>query len=376
MAYFVTGATGFIGRRLVEQLLCKRQGKVYVLVREASTGRLEAQIEHWQAVVGASFEKRVVPVIGDLRKPLLGVETERVEELRGKIEHFFHLAAIYDMTAPAEQNTAVNVGGTTHAVELARAINAERLHHVSSIAVAGEYKGTFEEEMFDEDTKLPSPYHRTKFESERIVREQPYVPWRVYRPGIVVGDSRTGEMDKIDGPYYFFKAIKMARHYLPAWFPLIGPELGYTNVVPVDFVADAMDYIAHQPGLDGRAFHLTNPKSQRSSELMNIFAKAAHAPEISIRIDPRMLGGLPKATFSLLGALPAAGLARRVVLSELGIPRQVLEYVGLSARFDTTHTQRVLGGSGLFVPPISAYADKLWDYWERNLDPDLFKDAS
>ena len=74
------------------------------------------------------------------------------------------------------------------------------------------------------------------------------MPWRVYRPAIVVGDSQTGEMDKIDGPYYFFTAIKMARHYLPGWFPLVGPELGYTNIVPVDFVAAAMDHIAHQPG--------------------------------------------------------------------------------------------------------------------------------
>ncbi len=112
------------------------------------------------------------------------------------------------MTAPAERNTAVNVGGTTHAVELARALDAKHLHHVSSIAVAGTYRGVFDEDMFDEGQRLPSPYHRTKFESERIVREQPYVPWRVYRPAIVVGDSQTGEMDKIDGPYYFFKAIQ------------------------------------------------------------------------------------------------------------------------------------------------------------------------
>ncbi len=136
-------------------------------------------------------------------------------ELRGKIVHFFHLAAVYDMTAPAERNTAVNVGGTTHAVELARALEVEHLHHVSSIAVAGEYRGLFEEDFFDEGQKLPSPYHRTKFEAERIVREQPYVPWRVYRPAIVVGDSQTGEMDKIDGPYYFFKAIQRMRAIVP-----------------------------------------------------------------------------------------------------------------------------------------------------------------
>src|ERR1035438_6136312 len=210
MAYFVTGATGFIGSRLVERLLDKRQGKIYVLVRESSKPRLDDLIERWSVAVGASAAERVVPVVGDLRRPLLGIEKEQVAELRGKINHFFHLAAVYDMTAPAERNTAVNVGGTTHAVELARAVDAKHLHHVSSIAVAGTYKGLFMEEMFDEGQKLPSPYHSTKFESERIVRDQPYVPWRVYRPGIVGGDSRTGEMDKVDGPYYFFKAIQRA----------------------------------------------------------------------------------------------------------------------------------------------------------------------
>src|ERR1700750_704456 len=128
--------------------------------------------------------------------------------------------------------------------------------------------------MFAEGQELPSPYHRTKFESERIVREQATVPWRVYRPSIVIGHSQTGEMDKIDGPYYFFKLIQKARNALPQWFPLVGPELGWTNIVPVDFVARAMDHIAHEPDLDGQAFHLMAPKSQRSGAVLNTFAHA------------------------------------------------------------------------------------------------------
>ncbi|MEA2196698.1 MAG: hypothetical protein QOJ25_749 [Solirubrobacteraceae bacterium] len=369
MTYFVTGATGFIGRNLVERLLA-RDGDVYVLVREGSLDRLERMIERWG---GAD---RIHPVVGDLSAPRLGISAERVAELDGKVDHFFHLAAVYDMTAGDETNRIANVDGTRHTVEFANAINAGRFHHVSSIAAAGKYKGLFREDMFDEGQKLDHPYHRTKFESEKIARTQTKMPWRVYRPAVVVGDSKTGEMDKIDGPYYFFTAIKMARHYLPGWFPLIGPELGYTNIVPVDFVADALDHIAHLPGLDGQAFHLAAPKSQRSGEVINTFAKAAHAPQLSVRIDTRMLQALPKGTLSMLMQLPAARGVRRAILSDFGIPEEVLGYIGLTAQFDTRDTERALEGSGIAVPPLESYADKLWDYWERNLDPDLFKDRS
>jgi thioester reductase-like protein len=377
MAYFVTGATGFIGRRLVERILENRQGTVYVLVRESSLGRLDELIERWSVLEGASVAERVQPVIGDLRRPLLGVEKEQVAELRGKVEHFFHLAAVYDMTAPAERNTAVNVGGTTHAVELARAVDAKHLHHVSSIAVAGTYKGVFNEDMFDEGQRLPSPYHRTKYESERIVREQPYIPWRVYRPGIVVGDSQTGEMDKIDGPYYFFKAIQRMRQLLPEWVPLVGLDLGYTNIVPVDWVAGALEHIAHEPNLDGRAFHLTDPRPQRVDDLINELATAAHAPRFAVSIDKRLTDPLPKWPLSLALALPPLRQARKLALREMGIPEEVLAHMELVPRFDTREAARALAGSPLEQPPpLKDYVARLWDYWDREMDGQLRRGAT
>jgi NAD(P)-dependent dehydrogenase (short-subunit alcohol dehydrogenase family) len=374
MSYFLTGATGFIGRHLVQRLLA-RDGEIYVLVREASQDRLNALIEGW----GSEAEARVQPVLGDLSEPRLGVSDEALAQLReASVAHFFHLAAVYDMTAAAddERNRIANVDGTRNAVALANELGVGCFHHTSSIAAAGMYKGLFREDMFDEGQKLAHPYHRTKFEAEKIARTQTKMPWRVYRPAIVVGNSMTGEMDKIDGPYYFFTAIKMARHYLPGWFPLVGPELGYTNIVPVDFVAGAMDHIAHEDGLDGQAFHLTNPKSQRSGEVMNTIAAAAHAPQMSIRIDSKLLKALPKGTIGMLMQLPAAKGVRKALLADFGIPNEVIGYIGLTAQFDTRDTERALAGSGVAVPPLDSYADKLWDYWERNLDPDLFKDRS
>jgi len=371
MTYFVTGATGFIGRHLVERLL-EREGKIRVLVREGSREKLDALIEGW----GGDAAERIVPVVGDLGQPRLGVSDDQVEKLDGKVDHFFHLAAVYDMTADEERNAALNVGGTHNAIELANALKAGTFHHVSSIAAAGMYKGNFREDMFDEGQKLDHPYHRTKFESEKLARTAVQGAWRVYRPAIVVGHSKTGEMDKIDGPYYFFKAIQKIRHYLPEWVPLVGPEFGDTNVVPVDYVAAAIDHIAHLPDLDGRAFHLANPRAQKSGDVMNQFSKAAHAPQLALRVDQKLTAMLPKGTISMLMQLPALKGVRRTFLADFGIPEEILGYIGLTATFDTRDAEAALKGSGIDIPELSSYTDKLWDYWERNLDPDLFKDRS
>ncbi len=368
MTYFVTGATGFIGRHLVERLL-EREGDIHVLVRAGSRERLDALVERWGS------GDRIKPVVGDLREPRLGLSDDDVAALHGTVEHVFHLAAMYDMTADDATNETLNVDGTRHAVELANAIGGV-LHHVSSVAVAGERRGLFREDHFDEGQRLESAYHRTKFQSEKLVREEAKVPWRVYRPAIVVGHSKTGEMDKIDGPYYFFKAIQKVRHALPEWVPLVGPELGYTNIVPVDFVAAALDHIAHEPGLNFQAFHLTNPKPMRVGESLNAFAKAAHAPQLALRIDKRLTDALPKGTLSMLMKLPQMRDIRGSLLEDFGIPEEVIEHMALKPQFDTRDAERALAGSGIEVPELHTYANVLWDFWERKLDPDLYKDRT
>jgi len=371
MSYFVTGATGFIGRNLVRRLL-RREGTVYALVRSGSRGRLE-ELRTSFGPDGA----RVVPIAGDLSQPGLGVSEEDLLTLRGDVEHLFHLAAIYDMTAGAEAQEVANVEGTRHAVELAGAIEAGCFHQVSSIAVAGLYRGEWTEEMFEEAERLDThPYFRTKHESERVVREECPRPWRVYRPGIVVGDSRTGETDKVDGPYYFFKLLQRARRVLPAWLPAVGVEGGEINIVPVDFVADALDYIAHEPGLDGRAFHLTDPNPRTAGEVINLFARAADAPQAALRLDSGVTDPATSLVRTGLRFLPPAKRLFKAGLGELGIPAGVLNYVNYPTHFDSTATQEVLEGSGISVPPLESYADRVWDYWERNLDPDLFKDRT
>src|SRR3954452_12769044 len=371
MNYFVTGATGFIGRNLVERLL-QREGTIYALVRAGSRGRLEELRTGWGAD-GA----RIVPVAGDLSQPSLGVSEEDLVAMRGEVDHFFHLAAIYDITADAEAQEIANVEGTRHAIELAGAIEAGCFHQVSSIAAAGLYRGEWREDMFDEAQRLDTnPYFRTKHESERLVRDECTRPWRVYRPGIVVGDSRTGGIDKIDGPDYFFKELQRARRVLPSWLPTVGIEGGEINIVPVDYGASAIDHIAHQPKLDGRAFHLTDPDPKTAGEVINLFAKAADAPQMTVRLGADVTEPATGLARTALRLLPPAKRLTELALAELGLPASVLAYVDYPTSFDSTQAQKALRGSGIEAPPLESYAAKVWDYWERNLDPDLFKDRS
>ncbi len=371
MSYFVTGATGFIGRNLVE-LLLEREGTIYVLVREGSKGRLEELRNRW----GADPE-RVVGIVGDLSESRLGVSEEDLSRLNGNVDHLFHLAAIYDMTADAESQRVANVEGTRHMVEFAEAVEAGCVHMVSSIAAAGLYKGTWREDMFDEAQNVDThPYFQTKHESEGVVRNECERPWRVYRPGIVVGNSETGEQDKVDGPYYFFKLIRRIRNTVPQWIPMPGIEGREINIVPVDFVVSAMDHIAHLEGLDGKAFSLTDPNPHTAGEVIDIFARAAHAPQSSVRLPAGAIEALEPLLRLAVSTIPLADPIVDRALADFGLPRSVLVYVNYPTHFDSRQTQAALEGTDISVPPLEAYAGKLWDYWERHLDPDLFRDRT
>ena len=371
MTYFVTGATGFIGRRLVEKLLARRGSVVYFLVRPESLEKVPALLEQWDVA-----EDRAIPVVGDLAEPLLGISKADQKTLAGKIKHFFHLAAVYDLKADAESQIVANIDGTKNAVALANAIKAGIFQHVSSIAAAGMYEGVFREDMFDEAEGLDHPYFATKHDSEKIARTETKMPWRVYRPGLVVGDSKTGEMDKVDGPYYFFKLIQRMREILPPWMPAIGIEGGRINIVPVDFVIDAIDHIAHKKDLDNKAFHLVDPTPYRVGDILNIFARAAHAPEFTLRINAALLGFIPNGVKKGMLSLTPVRRIKNAIMKDLGVPDDILTFINYPTRFDARETAAALKGTKIECPRLEDYAYRLWDYWERNLDPDLFIDRT
>ena len=372
MHYFVTGATGFIGKRLVKTLLERRGATVYFLLRPESEGKVADLLAYWGAT-----KARAIPVYGDLTAKKLGVSAEDTKKLKGQIDHFYHLAAIYDLAADAESQAQVNIEGTRSAVEFAKAIDAGHLHHVSSIAAAGLYEGVFREDMFEEAEGLDHPYFMTKHESEKIVRKDSKVPWTVYRPAMVAGDSRSGEMDKIDGPYYFFKLIQRMRQILPPWMPSVGLEGGRVNIVPVDFVVAALNHISHlKTDLNKKCFHLVDPQGYRVGDVLDIFSKAAHAPKMNLFVNAALFGFIPKSVKKGLMALAPVRRVRSAVMKDLGLPEDILTFVNYPTRFDCRETLAALKGSGIECPNLNDYAWRLWDYWERHLDPALFVDHS
>ena len=222
---------------------------------------------------------------------------------------------------------------------------------MSSIAAAGLYDGVFREDMFEEAEDLDHPYFKTKHDSEGIVRNECKRPFRIYRPGFVVGDSKTGYIDKIDGPYYFFKTLQKLRELLPPWMPTIGIEGGRINIVPVDFVADALDYLAHKKGLDGKCFHLTDPApapDRRGAQHLRQGRPRAADDDARQRADVRLHSRRRSSTASARSRRSSAMI--RAVLTDLGIPKDVFQFINWPTRYDNREAAKALKGSGIAVP--------------------------
>ena len=357
MRYVVTGGTGFIGRRVVSRILDRcPDAEVWVLVRPESLTRFERLATEGDHPWG----DRAKALVGDLTADQLGLSDDTVAEL-GSVDHVVHCAAVYDITVAEDAQRTANVEGTSAVIALARRLGAA-LHHVSSIAVAGTYRGEYSEDDFDVAQDLPTPYHQTKFEAELLVRSEPGLRYRIYRPAVVVGDSRTGEMDKVDGPYYFFPILAKLRR-LPSFTPVLLPDTGRTNIVPVDYVVDALTELIHAPDRDGQTFHLTAPDCIGLRDIYRGISDAAGLP--------RLRGSLPRgAATPFLRATGRAKVLRNMAVTQLGIPAAILDVVDLMPTFTADNTREALQGTGITVPDFATYAPKLWRYWAEHLDPD------
>ncbi|KGD63663.1 short chain dehydrogenase [Alcanivorax nanhaiticus] len=364
MNYFVTGATGFIGRFLVARLLKREDARVFALVRSGSEYKLDALRRR----LGVDADQ-LVAIHGDINEKLLGVSKRDQDDLTGQVDHFFHLAAIYDLTADENTQRYTNIEGTRQTLKLAEKLQASCFHHVSSIAAAGLYDGVFSEDMFEEATGLNDPYLLTKHESEALVRQESTLPWRIYRPSMVVGHSETGEMDKVDGPYYLFKFIQKLKDVLPNWMPLIGVEGGKFNIVPVDFVADALDHIAHQEDGNGECFHLTADRSYSLGEMMDVIAGAAQAPRWPVKLDNSLFDAVPGIVKKGVSAMTPK-MVLNAALENLDIPPSAMQFLTFPTEYDNRKAKAALADSNIDAPELQSYIQQLWDFWENHLDPD------
>jgi NAD(P)-dependent dehydrogenase (short-subunit alcohol dehydrogenase family) len=362
--YLVTGGTGLMGRHVVECLARRDDATVFVLVRAGSAARLREQAKR------TGNATRIVPVVGDLTADGLGLSDDAVASVRG-VDHLIHVAAVYDLTADEETQQRANVDGTLRIVELAGRIDAGCLHHISSVVVAGDYDGLFGEDAFDVGQNLPTPYQRTKFAAERLVRETCTVPWRIYRPSVIVGDSTTGEMDKVDGVYYLLPMMATLGGMPGARFlRLPRVDLGMVNIVPVDWVADATVALVHRPGVDGRTFHLTHPTMQPMVEVIDSWAKAAGAPRFVLP-QPRLpiAGKVASAIGSVVSKADKLADVSAKVMDKIGIPAESLELGTFASTLTSDATMRELAEAGISAPPdFPDYADKLYGYWSRHMD--------
>jgi len=342
----VTGFPGFLAGRLVPRMA--QRGRVIALVEPRMLDRARAL-----APDGVEIQA------GDITDPRLGLDDTTYERLAGEITEVHHLAAVYDLAVGAELAERVNVQGTQHVVELTRrAPRLERHHYISTAYVAGLRSGLVLESELAEGQEFKNHYEATKFAAEVIVRgAMDDVPTTIYRPAIVVGDSQTGETQKFDGPYYMLRTIQATRGPLPQ----IGREDAVFNVVPVDFVVDALCACAGDAEAAGHTLHLVDPEPLSSAEVFATLAREFDGRTPSFRIPP--------------GLLDRSLRYKRVRAFYGGTPRESVRYLNHPVRFDVTQAAEVLGRHGLRCPRFPEYVGPMVRFFREHADDPAYRPA-
>jgi len=324
-ATLVTGYPGFIGKRLVEHLAQEGKGRIYALVQPRLLDEARSVASR---VKGAAVEV----LAGDVTDLHLGLSGEEVERVAGSVTRIFHLAALNQLTVSREVAWRTNVDGTRNVLELARECRKlERLVHFSTCHVAGAREGVIAEDELDRGQDFRNAWEETKFHAEKaVVRAADTLPVTIVRPSTVVGDSRTGEIDRFEGPYTL--GILLVASPLVVPLPLPGNGIAPLNVVPVDFVVRAAVRLGSDPRAKGRTFHLVDPNPMSVARVYELIAERANRR-------------LPKLTFP---ARAAEAVLRLPFLEKVTRPqRAALGYINQLAWFTSSSTLELLEGTDI-----------------------------
>jgi thioester reductase-like protein len=345
----MTGFPGFLGSALLPRLLARRGGdEAFCLVQARHLSVARQRVAELEAA-HPQTAGRIRLVEGDITLPDLGIDHALADRLED-VDEVWHLAAVYDLAVSEEVARRVNVEGTANVLDFcAGRPDLKRLHYVSTCYVSGRYDGEFTEEALDEGQSFLNHYEATKFDAEVFVRAAMAhgLPATVYRPGIVVGDSTTGETQKYDGPY--FLAAFLRRQHGIALVPAVGDiDRVRVSLVPRDFVIEAMDVLSGLEHSLGRTYALTDPAPPTVRELVDTFARhlGRHVVWARLPLGP---------TRAVVGHVPGAEWL-------LGLPAEALDYFASPTTYATRNTLADLEGTGLTCPPFASYADRLLEF--------------
>lgn len=339
--FFITGFPGFIADRLLERL-ARKKSHFILLVQPSWLERARAEIDRIVNLTGHSRDDfRIVE--GDITQPNLGLTAADLDLTRQQTTHVFHLAALYDLAVPHDPAMLVNVGGTRNVVEFARSLPLLRhFHHVSTCYVAGKREGVILETELQHDAGYRNFYEESKHLSElEVERVKDVLPVTIHRPAVVCGDSRTGETVKYDGVYYLIL-------YLLRWPSLssinIGNDEVSLNLVPVDFVVDAMAALAFDENAIGKTLQLADPAPLSTNELFDTIARSANGKRSRITA--------PRSWVNFFLMLPPSPKIT-------GLPHSAVPYFFVKQLYDTTHSQTLLAPHGIKCPPFASYVDNI-----------------
>lgn len=331
----VTGFPAFTARRMIAKLLAAEPDtKLYVLARDKFAPEADQLLDSLRA------GDRAEVLVGDVCDMDLGLSSVEYRALSRELTWIHHLAGIYFMGVDEDTMRRVNVGGTRSVLDLARdASRLERLVHWSTTTVSGSRGGTVYEEDLEAGQKFHNGYERTKFEAERLVRgAMRQLPVTVVRPSIIVGDSKTGEIDRLDGPYYLM--VLIATNASGLRLPILGRGDAPLHLVPIDYVIDAAWQCAHSRGAAGRTFHLVDPQPLTARSVFELVAEHAKTEK------PR--GHIPRPLARAV--LKTPGLAR------LGRgPLTFLDLLDHPVHYDQTNTAQALAGTTIRCPSLTDY---------------------